>query len=146
MELDDLATPGATRFREDFNSVSDSVRLVTQFTPTSPIRQHGQVIVQGLFEEFTENPMGVVATEDLTRLRDLQSGVNDSIRNRIMPTSIAREKVQRLMKEEAAQLVEVLPSQEYRDEHIAGAINLPLKRLNRETTSHLDKVRPIIVY
>ncbi len=63
-----------------------------------------------------------------------------------MPTSIAREEVQRLMGEEAAQLVEVLPSQEYQDEHIEGAINLPLKRLNRETAGFLDKSRPVIVY
>ena len=63
-----------------------------------------------------------------------------------MPTSIAREEVQRLIREEAAQLVEVLPSQEYQDEHIEGATNIPLKRLNRETTSHLDKAQPIIVY
>ncbi len=63
-----------------------------------------------------------------------------------MPTSIVREEVQRLMREETAQLVEVLPSQEYRDEHIAGAINLPLKHLNRETADRLDKARPVIVY
>ncbi len=63
-----------------------------------------------------------------------------------MPTSIAREEVQRLMREESAQLVEVLPSQEYRDEHIQGAINLPLKRLNRDTAGRLDEARPLIVY
>ena len=63
-----------------------------------------------------------------------------------MPTSIARQEVQRLMREESAQLVEVLPSQEYRDEHIRGAINLPLKRLNRDTAGRLDEARPLIVY
>ena len=63
-----------------------------------------------------------------------------------MPTSIWRDEVQRLIREEAAVLVEVLPTQEYEDEHIEGAINIPLKRLNRETTSHLDKARPLIVY
>ncbi len=63
-----------------------------------------------------------------------------------MPTSIAREEVQRLIREEAAPLVEVLPTQEYQDEHIEGALNIPLKRLNRETTGHLDKGRPVIVY
>ena len=63
-----------------------------------------------------------------------------------MPTSITREEVQRLMSEGAAQLVEVLPSQEYQDEHIEGSVNLPLKRLNRETAVRLDKTRPIIVY
>ncbi len=63
-----------------------------------------------------------------------------------MPTSIAREDVQRLIRQEAAQLVEVLPSQEYQDEHIQGAINLPLKRLNRDTAGRLDEARPLIVY
>ncbi len=63
-----------------------------------------------------------------------------------MPTSIAREEVQRLIREEAAQLVEVLPSQEYQDEHIQGAINLPLKRLNRDTAGRLEQARPLIVY
>ena len=63
-----------------------------------------------------------------------------------MPTSIAREEVQSLISEEGGQLVEVLPAEEYRDEHIEGAANIPLKRLNRETTSHLDKARPVIVY
>ncbi len=63
-----------------------------------------------------------------------------------MPTSIAREEVRRLMREESAQLVEVLPSQEYQDEHIQGAINLPLKRLIRDTAGRLDGARPLIVY
>ncbi len=63
-----------------------------------------------------------------------------------MPTSIWRDEVQRLIREEAAVLVEVLPTQEYEDEHIEGAINIPLQRLNRETTSHLDRARPLIVY
>ncbi len=63
-----------------------------------------------------------------------------------MPTSIWRDEVQRLIREETALLIEVLPTQEYEDEHIEGAINIPLKRLNRETTSHLDRARPVIVY
>ena len=63
-----------------------------------------------------------------------------------MPTSIAREEVQRLINEESGQLVEVLPTEEYQDEHIEGALNIPLKRLNQETTSHLDRARPVIVH
>ncbi len=63
-----------------------------------------------------------------------------------MPTSIWRDEVQRLIQEEAAVLVEVLPSQEYLDEHNEGAINLPLKRLNRETATRLDREQPVIVY
>ncbi len=63
-----------------------------------------------------------------------------------MPTSIWRDKVQRLIKEEAAQLVEVLPPPMFEDEHIEGAISIPLKELDRETTGRLDKDRPVIVY
>jgi len=63
-----------------------------------------------------------------------------------MPTSIAREEVQRLIRDEGALLIEVLPTAEYQDEHIGGAINIPLKTLDRERTDGLDKARPLIVY
>ncbi len=63
-----------------------------------------------------------------------------------MPISIARDEVQRLLRDEAAQLVEVLPPPEFEDEHIEGAINIPLRDLNEQTTSDLDKDRPVIVY
>ena len=63
-----------------------------------------------------------------------------------MPIPIRRDEVQRLIREEAAQLVEVLPPPEYEEEHIEGAINIPLKDLDQRTTSGLDKDRPVIVY
>ena len=63
-----------------------------------------------------------------------------------MPTSIWRDEVQRLIRDEAAQLVEVLPPPMFEDEHIEGAINIPIKDLDQETTSRLDKDRPVIVY
>jgi rhodanese-related sulfurtransferase len=63
-----------------------------------------------------------------------------------MPTSIDREEVQRLLAEETGQLVEVLPPDEYTDEHLPGAINIPLKTLDPETTRRLDRERPVIVY
>jgi 3-mercaptopyruvate sulfurtransferase SseA len=44
-----------------------------------------------------------------------------------MPTPIERQEVQRLLAVEQAQLVEVLPAAEYEDEHLPGAINIPLK-------------------
>ena len=63
-----------------------------------------------------------------------------------MPTPIRRNEVQRLIRDEGAQLVEVLPPPEYEEEHIEGAINIPLKELDQDTTSRLDKDRPVIVY
>ena len=63
-----------------------------------------------------------------------------------MPTAIDRDEVQRLLRDEHGQLVEVLPPDEYEDEHLPGAINIPLKALDRETTRQLDRARPVIVY
>jgi rhodanese-related sulfurtransferase len=63
-----------------------------------------------------------------------------------MPEGIDRNEVQRLVAEKNAQLVEVLPRPEYEQEHLPGAINIPLKELNRETAMQLDRSRPVIVY
>jgi rhodanese-related sulfurtransferase len=63
-----------------------------------------------------------------------------------MPTPIDRDDLQRLIRDEQGQLVEVLPPDEYDDEHLPGAINIPLKTLDRETTRQLDRARPVIVY
>jgi rhodanese-related sulfurtransferase len=45
-----------------------------------------------------------------------------------------------------AQLVEVLPRPEYEEEHLPGAISIPLRELSRATASQLDKSRPVITY
>jgi rhodanese-related sulfurtransferase len=45
-----------------------------------------------------------------------------------------------------AQIVEVLPEDEYREERLPGAINIPLKKLDAETTADLDRRRAIVVY
>ena len=45
-----------------------------------------------------------------------------------------------------AQLVEVLPGDEFREEHLPGAVNIPLKQLDAESAAGLDKARAVIVY
>lgn len=45
-----------------------------------------------------------------------------------------------------AQLVEVLPAEEYQELHLPGAINIPLKQLDAESTQQLDPGRDIVVY
>jgi rhodanese-related sulfurtransferase len=63
-----------------------------------------------------------------------------------MSTLIDREEVRRLVEKESAQLVEVLPRDEYDDEHIAGATSLPLSHLNPKSVVDLDRSKPVIVY
>jgi rhodanese-related sulfurtransferase len=58
---------------------------------------------------------------------------------------IRRREVRQLLTG-GAQLIEVLPREEYEEEHLPGAINIPLKELNRETAKQLDRSRPVIVY
>ncbi|MBA2567614.1 MAG: rhodanese-like domain-containing protein [Thermoleophilaceae bacterium] len=48
--------------------------------------------------------------------------------------------------DEGAQLVEVLPAEEYEEEHLPGAINIPLKELDRESVTRLRRDAPVIVY
>jgi rhodanese-related sulfurtransferase len=62
-----------------------------------------------------------------------------------MPAAIDVEQARRLL-EEGAQFVEVLPEDEYAEEHLPGAINIPLKTLDRETVAKLDRRKPVVVY
>lgn len=62
-----------------------------------------------------------------------------------MPTDVDREEQRRLV-EEGAQLVEVLPAEEYEDDHLPGAVNIPLHRIDREAPERLDRTRPVVVY
>ena len=62
-----------------------------------------------------------------------------------MPEEIRRDDVRRLV-DAGAQLVEVLPSPEYEEEHLPGAIHLPLRYIDSRATKVLDRSRPVIVY
>lgn len=45
-----------------------------------------------------------------------------------------------------AQLVEVLPREEYDEVHLPGAISLPLKQLDAESAGRLDPSKDVVVY
>jgi rhodanese-related sulfurtransferase len=62
-----------------------------------------------------------------------------------VPKGIDRNEVQRLLSE-GAQLVEVLPREEYEEEHLPGAIHLPLRRIETEARDRLGPNRAVIVY
>jgi phage shock protein E len=62
-----------------------------------------------------------------------------------MPTEIDSGRVQELTAG-GAQLVEVLPREDYEEEHLPGAISIPLKELYREAAQKLERSQPVIVY
>jgi rhodanese-related sulfurtransferase len=62
-----------------------------------------------------------------------------------MPQHADRREVQRLL-EEGAQLIEVLAEREFDEEHLPGAINIPLKKLDGNSTAALKRDIPVIVY
>jgi rhodanese-related sulfurtransferase len=63
-----------------------------------------------------------------------------------VPTSIDHNEVRRLIAEANAQLVEVLPAPKFGEEHITGAMNIPLKELDERAPVELERERPVIVY
>ena len=62
-----------------------------------------------------------------------------------MATDIGTEEA-RTLHADGAQFVDVLPAAEYDQEHLPGAVNLPLRRLEHEAASLLDPARPVVVY
>ena len=61
------------------------------------------------------------------------------------PTPIDRHRLRELL-DGGAQLLDVLPADEYAEEHLPAALNIPLKQLDANTASQLDSSRPVAVY
>lgn len=62
-----------------------------------------------------------------------------------MATRIWLEQLQELI-DQGAQVVEVLPEDDYAPTHLPGAINLPLRQLDKHAATTLDRGRPVVVY
>ena len=62
-----------------------------------------------------------------------------------MPRGVDREEVQRLLAA-GAQLVEVLPKEDFEERHLRGALSLPLKELDDAAAARLDRGRGVVVY
>ena len=62
-----------------------------------------------------------------------------------MPTAIQRDEVRRLIGS-GGQLVEVLPAEEFEQEHLRGAVSIPLNAMRREAIAPLRCDRPVVVY
>ena len=63
-----------------------------------------------------------------------------------MVTAIDRIELLRLIDEEDAQVVDVLPEAEFLASHIPGSISLPLRQISEETVSVLERAKPVVVY
>lgn len=62
-----------------------------------------------------------------------------------MATSIVTDELHRLL-DQGAQLLDVMPDKEFLEEHLPGAVNVPLTDLDADTAATLDRGRPVVVY
>ncbi|MBA3425948.1 MAG: rhodanese-like domain-containing protein [Rubrobacter sp.] len=63
-----------------------------------------------------------------------------------MPNDIDLARLRELLERGHVQLLEVLPQSEYDEEHLPGAINVPLKSLTPNAVAGFDRSRPTVVY
>ncbi len=63
-----------------------------------------------------------------------------------MPNEVHdRAEVQALI-DGGVQVVEVLGPEEFEEDHLPGAINVPLRKIETEAKRRLDPSRPVLVY
>jgi rhodanese-related sulfurtransferase len=63
-----------------------------------------------------------------------------------MPHELHERTEVRTLIRRGVQVVEVLGPEEFEEDHLPGAINLPLRTLDDEATTRLDPSRPVLVY
>jgi len=63
-----------------------------------------------------------------------------------MPSKVFSVAQVKQLLDQGAQLVDVLGEDEFQHDHLPGAINIPLKRLDASTVARLDRNRPVLVY
>jgi rhodanese-related sulfurtransferase len=62
-----------------------------------------------------------------------------------MPKQIHRDDVRRMVAG-GVLLVEALPREDYEEEHLPGAVNIPLKALDEQAVRSLEREASVIVY
>ena len=63
-----------------------------------------------------------------------------------MPNEVELDRLKEMLDSGGVQLIEVLPEKEYAEEHLPGAINIPLKSMNSESIADLERGAPTVVY
>jgi rhodanese-related sulfurtransferase len=61
-----------------------------------------------------------------------------------MARLVERDAIEEMVRQ-GAQLIEVLPAEEYAEDHLPGAVSHPLRQLDEEA-GEIDRNRPVIVY
>ena len=62
-----------------------------------------------------------------------------------MSKRVDAQRAERLLRRRI-QLVDVLPSSVYAEEHLPGAINVPLETLDEASVDDLDRDRAVLIY
>ena len=62
-----------------------------------------------------------------------------------VPTRIGLQRMQELM-DAGATVIEVLPRDEFTEQHLPGALGIPLKELDADAVARLDRDAPLVVY
>lgn len=62
-----------------------------------------------------------------------------------MSKRVDAQRAERLLRRRV-QLVDVLPSSVYAEEHLPGAVNVPLETLDETSVEDLDRDRPVLIY
>jgi rhodanese-related sulfurtransferase len=63
-----------------------------------------------------------------------------------MPYEVHDRNQVRALIDRGVQVVEVLGREEFEEDHIPGAVNIPLRRIEKEAATRLDTSRPVLVY
>jgi len=63
-----------------------------------------------------------------------------------MPSQVFSVSEVKALLAQGAQLVDVLGEDDFEQDHLPGAINIPLKQLDERTAAKLDRQRPVLVY
>jgi rhodanese-related sulfurtransferase len=63
-----------------------------------------------------------------------------------MPHEVHERSEVRSLIDGGVQVVEVLGAKEFEEDHLPGAINLPLRKIEAEADRVLDRSRPVLVY
>jgi rhodanese-related sulfurtransferase len=72
-------------------------------------------------------------------------GIKANLYKQAMPKRIELDELRDLIST-GATVVDVLPEREYAEAHLPGALNIPLKALDAETTASLDRTHAVVVY